>query len=135
LPSLRQRSFIHLGRKHDDPQPWRPIMDSRPWHRSYPAGLPNEISLDDGQTLVHLLEAAMQVHAERPAATCLSQTLLFRDVDNLSRAFANHLQAGLAKGDRVAVMLPTSLPFVVAMVGALRAGMTVVPVNPLYTPR
>jgi long-chain acyl-CoA synthetase len=97
--------------------------------------MPQEITLDEGQTVVRLLEAAMQAHAERPAATCLSETLLFRDIDRLSQAFANHLQTFLAKGDRVAVMLPTSLPFVVAMAGALRAGMTVVPVNPLYTPR
>ena len=110
-------------------------MDSRPWQRSYPAGVPHEIALEEGQTVARLLEDAMQAHAERPAATCLSETLLFRDIDRLSQAFAKHLQAVLAKGDRVAVMLPTSLPFVVAMAGALRAGMTVVPVNPLYTPR
>jgi long-chain acyl-CoA synthetase len=97
--------------------------------------MPQEITLDEGQTVARLLEAAMQAHADRPAATCLSETLLFRDIDRLSQAFANHLQTFLAKGDRVAVMLPTSLPFVVAMAGALRAGMTVVPVNPLYTPR
>jgi long-chain acyl-CoA synthetase len=97
--------------------------------------MPQEITLDEGQTVARLLEAAIQAHAERPAATCLSETLLFRDIDRLSQAFANHLQTFLAKGDRVAVMLPTSLPFVVAMAGALRAGMTVVPVNPLYTPR
>src|SRR5437867_1270182 len=110
-------------------------LDPRPWHKAYPPQMPFDIEVEPDLTLVSLLEHAMRQHAPRPAASCQGETLSYADVDRLSRAFANHLQAAFAPGDRVALMLPSCLSFMVAMVGALRAGMIVVPINPLYTSR
>ncbi len=111
-------------------------MQNRLWHRSYPPGLPHEIRLDDKQTLASLIEQACQRHADRPAASCLGEQLSYAELDQLSAGFGSYLQqSGLQKGDRVALMLPNCLPYLVALAGALRAGMVVVTVNPLYTAR
>src|SRR5262249_28946622 len=73
----------------------------------------------------------------RPAFHCFGQTLTYADVDRLSRDFAAFLQGrlGIAKGDRIAVMLPNLPAFPLAMLGIMRAGAIQVNVNPLYTPR
>ena len=112
-------------------------MAERIWLGSYPAGMPAEIDPDQYGSLAGLLEALFGKFAGRPAFRNLGRTLSYADLGRLSRDFAAYLQSlpGLGKGDRVAIMSPNLLQYPVALFGILRAGMTVVNVNPLYTPR
>ena len=107
------------------------------WLRSYPPGVPAEINPDEFRSLADMLERSFARNADRPAFTCMGRTLTYRELDALSRDFAAYLQkvAGLRKGDRIAVMLPNILQYPVTIVGAFRAGLTIVNTNPLYTPR
>ncbi|HOW76930.1 MAG TPA: long-chain-fatty-acid--CoA ligase [Candidatus Competibacteraceae bacterium] len=106
------------------------------WLKEYPAGVPTEIDLNEFASLKDILEKSCQRFADLPAYSNMGVTLRYRDIDRLSRDFGAWLQAqGLAKGDRVAIMMPNALQYPVALFGALRAGLTVVNVNPLYTPR
>src|SRR4029453_14675430 len=84
-----------------------------------------------------MLESAMARYPDKPAFRCFGQTLTYADTDRLSRDFAAYLQGklGVAKGDRIAVMLPNIPAFPLAMLGIVRAGAVQVNVNPLYTPR
>jgi len=112
-------------------------MERRVWHSHYPPGVPAEIDPDRYPSLAALCLASCQRNAERIAFTNQGADLRFGSLDARSRDFAAWLTgaAGLARGDRVAIMLPNLLQTPVAMLGALRAGMTVVNVNPLYTAR
>ena len=106
------------------------------WFKHYPPGVPHTIDPDQYVSLVALLDESFQKFKERPAYHFMGKTLSFGEVDTLSRAFAAYLQAlGLVKGDRVAVMMPNVPQYPVAVAGILRAGLTLVNVNPLYTPR
>lgn len=107
------------------------------WLNRYPAGVPAEIDPDRYQSLVDLFEQATTRYADRPAFVNMGEVMTFRKLEERSRAFAAYLQQGLGlkKGDRVALMMPNLLQYPVALFGILRAGMTVVNVNPLYTPR
>lgn len=107
------------------------------WLNRYPAGVPAEIDPDRYQSLVDLFEQAAIRFADRPAFVNMGEVMTFRKLEERSRAFAAYLQHGLGlqKGDRVALMMPNLLQYPVALFGVLRAGMTVVNVNPLYTPR
>jgi long-chain acyl-CoA synthetase len=106
------------------------------WLKEYPAGVPTEIDLNEFASLKDILEKSCQRFADLPAYSNMGVTLRYRDIDRLSRDFGAWLQArGLGKGDRVAIMMPNALQYPVALFGVLRAGMTVVNVNPLYTPR
>jgi long-chain acyl-CoA synthetase len=108
----------------------------RIWLQRYPAGVPADIRWDEHPSVAALFEASAKEHAARPAYHCMGRTITFADLDKLSRDFAAWLQRkGVAKGDRVAIMLPNVLQYPVALFGALRAGATVVNVNPLYTAR
>jgi long-chain acyl-CoA synthetase len=109
----------------------------RIWLRSYPAGVPADINPDELPSLQAMIQRSFEKFADRPALTMMDRTLSYRDLDRLSRQFAAYLQkvAGLARGDRIAIMLPNVLQYPVAIVGAFRAGLTVVNTNPLYTPR
>ncbi len=110
--------------------------DTRIWLKSYPAGVPAEIPPLAYKNLSGLCDEAFKRHASRPAFTCMGKTMTYAQLDAASAAFAAHLQSlGLEKGDRVALMMPNILQYPVAMAGVLRAGLTVVNVNPLYTPR
>jgi long-chain acyl-CoA synthetase len=101
-------------------------------------GYPPELDLqaDTLQTLPDILAQAVKKYPARPAYSCMGQTLSYVDVDRLSQQFASYLQnhTSLKAGDRVAIQLPNVLQYPVAVFGALRAGMVVVNVNPLYTP-
>jgi long-chain acyl-CoA synthetase len=109
-------------------------MRPKPWLASYSPGVPAEIDADRYPSLVALLEASFARFAEQPAFTNLGTTLTFREVERLSRAFAAYLQSsGLERGDRVAIMVPNTLQYPVALFGILRAGMVAVNVNPMYT--
>jgi len=106
------------------------------WLKQYPAGVPAEVKTDVYPSLVALLEESFRKHAQLPAYRFMGKSFSFELVDDLSRAFAAYLQSlGLARGDRVAIMLPNVPQYPVAVAGILRAGLVVVNVNPLYTPR
>ena len=106
------------------------------WLREYPEGVPAEIDLSEFASLKDILEKSCGRFADLPAYSNMGVTLRYRDIDRLSRDFGAYLQGlGLGKGDRVAIMMPNVLQYPIALFGALRAGLTVVNVNPLYTPR
>ncbi len=113
-------------------------MNTKPWLATYAENsIPAEINADAFPSVVHILDAAMQRFADRPAFHSFGQQLTYADVDRLSAAFAAWLQhsLGIQKGDRVAVMLPNFVAFPIACLGILRAGAVQVNVNPMYTPR
>ncbi len=106
------------------------------WLKHYPAGVPAEIDVDQYPSLVALLDDSFRRYADKLAYRFMGKAITFRQVDDASRAFAAWLQAqGLARGDRVAVMMPNVPQYPVAIAAILRAGLVVVNVNPLYTPR
>ena len=106
------------------------------WLKHYPHGVPAEIDPDSYRSLAHLLEDVMVRYAEQAATVCLGRTLTYGDLDRLSTRFGAWLGSlGLPKGSRVALMMPNCHAYVVSLLGTLRAGMTAVNVNPLYTPR
>jgi long-chain acyl-CoA synthetase len=108
----------------------------RIWLKSYPPGMPTEIDTSQYPSLVALLEESFAKFRDRKAFICMDKALTFGELDEMSQAFAAWLQhTGLKFGDRVAVMMPNVLQYPVATAGILRAGMTVVNINPLYTPR
>jgi long-chain acyl-CoA synthetase len=109
----------------------------RVWLKSYPPGVPPEADADRYANVPQLLGESCRKFASLPAFTNMDATLTFAELDRLSRDFAAWLThgAGLAKGDRVAIMMPNVLQYPVALFGVLRAGMVVVNCNPLYTPR
>lgn len=107
------------------------------WLKSYPDGVEPEINLDQYQSIVDIFNESVNNFADKPAFTNLGQTLSFADLERESAKFASYLQhtLKLPKGSRVAIMMPNLLQYPIAIFGVLRAGMTVVNVNPLYTPR
>lgn len=106
------------------------------WLKEYPPGVPAEVDLSEFASLKDILEKSCQRFADLPAYSNMGVSLRYREVDRLSRDFGAYLQGlGLGKGERVALMMPNALQYPVALFGALRAGLTVVNVNPLYTPR
>jgi long-chain acyl-CoA synthetase len=109
----------------------------RPWLGSYPAGVPTDIDVDAYRSIADVLQTACDRFRHRPAYTNMGKTLSYADVDRLSRQFAAYLinDLKLNKGDRVAIMLPNVLQYPIAAFGILRAGLTVVNTNPLYTAR
>lgn len=109
----------------------------KPWLVQYPAGVPAEIDPGVFATLNEVLASSCARFADLPAYNSMGTVMTYRQLDATSRAFATWLRqvARLRRGDRVALMLPNLLQFPVALFGVLRAGMVVVNVNPLYTPR
>ena len=109
----------------------------KPWLERYPEGIPPEIDPGKYSTLNDFFRRCVTKFSDRPAYSNLGVSLSFSQLDDLSRAFASFLvnDAGLKKGDRVALMMPNLLQYPVAMFGVLRAGLIVVNVNPLYTDR
>ena len=105
------------------------------WLKSYPPSVPTEIDPGEYCSLKHLIESGCERFGDRKAFVLMEHALHYRELDALAGAFGAWLQqvAGLAKGERVAIMLPNVLQYPVTMYGALRAGMVVVNVNPLYT--
>jgi long-chain acyl-CoA synthetase len=109
----------------------------RIWLKNYPGGMSTEIDADRFTSIPDLIEKSTARFADRPAFHNLGHTISYAELERLSRNFAAFLQSlpGLAKGDRVAIMAPNLLQYPVALFGILRAGIIVVNVNPLYTPR
>jgi long-chain acyl-CoA synthetase len=107
------------------------------WFASYPRGIPKTIDADTYSSLPALLHDACLRHAAHPAFDCLGVQITYTDWERLSRSFAAYLveEVKFHPGDRIAIMLPNLMAYPVAFFGALRAGLVVVNVNPLYTPR
>jgi long-chain acyl-CoA synthetase len=107
------------------------------WLKNYPPGVPAEINPDEYGSLVAILEESCARFADLPAFTSMDKTLSYAEYDRLARDFAAWLQksANLQRGDRIALMLPNVFQYPIALLGALRAGLTVVNTNPLYTAR
>ncbi|MCO5110445.1 MAG: long-chain-fatty-acid--CoA ligase [Burkholderiaceae bacterium] len=111
-------------------------MTDRIWLSSYPAGVPADIDAGQYPSLVALMEEAFSKYADRVAYSFMGKEITYAQTDSLSKAFAAYLQGlGLARGDRVAIMMPNVPQYPVAVAAILRAGFVVVNVNPLYTPR
>ncbi len=108
----------------------------RIWLKQYPAGVPADIDANQYPSLVELLEESFKKFSDRKAFICMDKAITYRELDEMSTAIGAYLQGkGLKKGARVAIMMPNVLQNPVASSGILRAGYTVVNVNPLYTPR
>ncbi len=113
------------------------MSNERPWLASYPAHVPAEINVDEFPSIVSVLKTSCDRFSALPAFTNFGKVLTFAEVDELSNRFANYLlnDLKLKKGDRVALMMPNVLQYPIAIFGVLRAGLTVVNTNPMYTGR
>ncbi|HEY2969556.1 MAG TPA: long-chain-fatty-acid--CoA ligase [Casimicrobiaceae bacterium] len=108
----------------------------RIWLKSYPKGVPAEIDVNTYASLRDVFDSVVAEFGPRPAYTCMGKSITFAELDRASAAFGAFLQGrGLKKGARVALMMPNILQYPVCLFGILRAGLTVVNTNPLYTPR
>jgi long-chain acyl-CoA synthetase len=108
----------------------------RIWLKHYPPGVPADIDPNRYASLVELLEDSFAKFADRKAFICMDKSISYRELDEMSQALAAYLQnLGLEKGARIALMMPNVLQYPVATTAVLRAGYTVVNVNPLYTAR
>ena len=106
------------------------------WLKQYPAGVPAEIRTDVYPSLVALIDDSFRKYRDKPAYRFMGRVFSFGEIDDASRAMAAWLQGqGLVRGDRVAIMMPNVPQYPVAVASILRAGLVVVNVNPLYTPR
>lgn len=111
-------------------------QETYPWLKAYPKGVPYEINPDAYPSLIELIEEGLSRYAGQRAYSNMGKEMTFGELDRLSRQFAAYLQSlGMKKGDRIAIQMPNLLQYPVAMYGALRAGLTVVNTNPLYTSR
>ena len=113
------------------------MSSERPWLAHYPAGVPAEIDVEEFASVPAVFESALAQYRDNPAFSNLGKSISYGELDTLSRDFAGYLlgELKLKKGDRVAIMMPNCLQYPVALFGALRAGMTVVNTNPMYTAR
>jgi long-chain acyl-CoA synthetase len=112
-------------------------MSSAAWFAHYPEGVPHQINPDQHSSIVDVFNQSVKQYAALPAFQNFGKTLSYAELDRLSQQFANYLlnDLKLKKGDRVALMMPNVLQYPIAIFGVLRAGMVVVNVNPMYTPR
>ena len=111
-------------------------MTQKPWLSAYPEGVPAEVNVSAYSSLLALMQDSFQQFGDRPAFHFMGRALTYQQLDRLSQVFGAYLQSlGLARGDRVAIMLPNVLQYPIAVAAVLRAGFVVVNVNPLYTPR
>lgn len=112
-------------------------MIEKPWLNSYPEGVPEFIDTDAYQNIVDMFEESIDRFRDKPAFVSMGSEITYGELDDHSKAFAAWLQANekLSKGDRIAVMMPNLLQYPIAIFGLLRAGMTIVNTNPLYTAR
>jgi len=108
----------------------------RIWLKHYPPGVPEEIDPAQYPSVAALIEECFAKYAARPGYSFMGKEFSYAEVDAASKAFASWLQSkNLPRGTRVAVMLPNTPQYPIAIAGVLRAGHAVVNVNPLYTPR
>ncbi len=110
--------------------------ETYPWLHAYPEGVPYEINPDAYPSLLEMMDEAFKRYASQPAFANMGKEITYGELDRLSKEFAAYLQSvGLQTGDRIAIQMPNLLQYPVAMYGALRAGLVIVNVNPLYTAR
>jgi len=109
----------------------------KPWLKSYPAGIPEEIDLNEYSSVADIFDTSVAKYGDSPAYTNFGKTLTYNEVDLYTAQLGAYLknEIGLEKGDRVAVMMPNLLQNPIAIFGILRAGLVVVNTNPLYTQR
>jgi len=109
----------------------------KPWLSSYQQGVPAEIDINEYTSVVDIFNTAVTKYASNPSFTNFGKTISYAELDKYTQQFASWLQheAGLKKGDRIAIMMPNLLQYPIAVFGALRAGLVVVNTNPLYTDR
>ena len=109
----------------------------RPWLANYPDGVPAQVDVAAYASLAEIFDTSCERFAALPAFSNFGQTITYAELESKSRAFAGYLQneLGLERGDRIAIMMPNLLQYPIALFGALRAGLTVVNTNPLYTAR
>ncbi len=111
-------------------------MDSRPWLKNYPKGLPANIDEDKYPNLNAYLKEAMEKYAKQPAFYSMGKSLTYGEIDKKSEKLGAYLHSrGLKPGDKVAIMMPNLLQYPIALFACIRAGLVVVNTNPLYTPR
>ena len=111
-------------------------LETFPWLKHYPEGVPYEINPEQYPSLIELMEEGFEKYADKSAYSNMGKELSFGQMDILSKNFAAYLQSiGLEAGDRIAIQMPNCLQYPVALFGAIRAGLTIVNTNPLYTPR
>ncbi|MFT4178194.1 MAG: long-chain fatty acid--CoA ligase [Thermomonas sp.] len=113
------------------------MSSERPWLAHYPAGVPAEIDMNEFSSITDVFDTALKTYRNKTAFINMGKSLSYDELDRLSRDFAGYLlgELKLKKGDRVAVMMPNCLQYPIAILGVLRAGLTVVNVNPMYTAR
>jgi len=113
------------------------MSETHPWLKNYPAGVPAEVDLEHYRSIVSVLQQSCEQFRSRPAFENMGKRISYDQLDRLSQQFAAYLlfHLKLKKGDRVALMLPNVLQYPIAIFGALRAGLTVVNTNPMYTAR
>lgn len=109
----------------------------RRWIKQYPPSVNPDISFDNFSSISDCLDRASEKYSRQPAATCMGTTVTFNELQSTVNRFASFLQNSLhiKKGDRVAVMLPNTLQFLIAELAILKCGGICVNTNPLYTPR
>ncbi|MGD9841371.1 MAG: AMP-binding protein [Steroidobacteraceae bacterium] len=105
------------------------------WLKNYPAGRPAEINPDEFSSLVELMQSCCSKYGDAAAFTNMGKSISYQQLEPLTRDFAAWLQdvAHLKRGDRIALMMPNLMQYPIAMLGAMRAGLTIVNTNPLYT--
>lgn len=110
---------------------------TKPWLKNYPDGVPSEINPDHYSSITQLINESCKRFADRPAFTNMGKTYTYKQIDEAATHFGAFLQKNLAlkPGDTIAIMMPNCLQYPIALFGAMRAGLTVVNTNPLYTPR
>lgn len=110
-------------------------MQMYPWLQHYPASIPFQINPDRYESLVNFLEEALEKYKDLPMFENMGKILTYEEVNQLTQAFAAYLQnyTDLQAGDHIGIQLPNILQYPIAMLGALRAGLVIVNINPLYT--
>ena len=108
-----------------------------PWYSQYPKEVPHQIDADEYSSIMSLLEESFRKYQDKDSFSCMGKVFTYGEIDILSKKFASFLQNDLklAKGDRVAIMMPNILQYPIALFGVLRAGLVAVNINPLYTAR
>lgn len=110
-------------------------MESRPWLKLYPAGIPANIDAEAYHSLIDFAEECFNKHSSLKAFTLMGSSITYKDLNVKSKNFAAYLHSrGLKPGDKIALMMPNLLQYPIAIFGALRAGLVIVNTNPLYTP-
>ena len=111
-------------------------VTERPWLKGYPAGTPAEIDEAAVGTIAGIFDSAVERFANQPALESFGKRMSYAELGRQAEAVAAWLQAqSLQRGDRVAIMMPNVMAYAPVMFGILKAGLTVVNINPLYTPR